>query len=79
MALYHGVNAMFMQFSESAEATFDRAIEDLKERGLVQGGQLLVLVQSGRQPIWRSSSLHAAQIRQVPLDPEVDSSLDEDQ
>ena len=71
MALFRGVTSFFMQFSESAETTFDRALEDLKERGHVQGGQLLVLVQSGRTPIWRSSSMHAAQIRQVPLDPEV--------
>ena len=42
-----------MQFSDQAEPTFDRALEELKVRGHVAGGQLLVLVQSGTTPIWR--------------------------
>jgi len=78
MALYRGVTSFFMQFSEGAESTFDRALEDLKEQGFVQSGQLLVLVQSGKQPIWRSNSMHGVQIRQVPLDPEVLSSSEEE-
>lgn len=45
MALYHGVVALYLKFSEQQEVTFDRAIALLKERGLVQGGQLLGIVQ----------------------------------
>lgn len=73
LALYHGVTALHMSFSEQAEVTFDRAIHELKRRGLVQGGQQVAIVQSGRQPIWRSSSTHAIQVRQVPRDPEPES------
>ena len=69
LALYRGVTAMLTFFSESAESTFDRALEELKERELVVGGQLVVLVQSGAKPIWRSASMHAVQVRQVPPDP----------
>ena len=68
LALYRGVTAILSYFSESAEATFDRALEELKERKMVQSGQLVVLVQSGAKPIWRSASMHAVQVRQVPVD-----------
>ena len=42
-----------------------RAIVELKQRGYVKGGQQVAIVQSGRQPIWRSSSTHAIQASQV--------------
>ena len=42
----------------------------LKQRGYVRGGQQVAIVQSGRQPIWRSASTHAIQVRSVPKDPE---------
>ena len=47
-----------------------RAIEELKRRGFVEGGQQVAIVQSGRQPIWRSASTHVISVREVPLDPE---------
>ena len=39
-----------------------RAIIELKMRGYVKGGQQVAIVQSGRQPIWRSSSTHTIQV-----------------
>ena len=41
-----------------------RAIAFLKDRGYVQGGQQVAIVQSGRKPIWRSASTHAIQVCQ---------------
>lgn len=40
-----------------------RAIKYLKERNFVKGGQQVAIVQSGREPIWRSASTHAIQVR----------------
>ncbi|PSC72575.1 plastidial pyruvate kinase 2-like [Micractinium conductrix] len=77
LALYHGVVAMYMRFNEQQETTFDRAVDMLKERGLVKGGQLLAVVQSGRQPIWRAASTHIIQVRAVPEDAAEDSDTDE--
>ena len=48
---------------------FHRAVDMLKERGLVKGGQLLAVVQSGRQPIWRAASTHIIQVRRRALRP----------
>ncbi|KAK2080267.1 hypothetical protein QBZ16_000120 [Prototheca wickerhamii] len=70
LALLHGVTAIYMHFSERATVTFDRAVEELKARGFVRGGQLVAIVQSGRQPIWRSTSTHSIAVRAVPADPE---------
>lgn len=68
LALYQGVEALFMEFLPDADDTFNVAADILKERKLVTGGQLLAVVQSGRQPIWRSSSTHSIQVRPVPMD-----------
>lgn len=73
LALYHGVVALYMRFSEQQEVTFDRALNMLKERGHVRGGQMVALVQSGRRAIWRAASTHVIQVRTVPEDPQVDS------
>ncbi|KAI7835793.1 hypothetical protein COHA_010313 [Chlorella ohadii] len=62
MALYHGVTAMYLKFSEQQEVTFDRAISLLKERGHVKGGQLLAIVQ----------------VRAVPEDPVSESEEESD-
>lgn len=78
LALLHGVTAIYMHFSERATVTFDRAIEELKSRGYVRGGQLVAIVQSGRQPIWRSASTHSIAVRAVPSDPEAISSDEEE-
>ena len=39
-----------------------RAIQELKARGFLMGGQQVGIVQSGRQPIWRAASTHAIQV-----------------
>ena len=39
-----------------------RAIAYLRERNFVKGGQQVAIVQSGREPIWRSASTHAIQV-----------------
>lgn len=38
-----------------------RAIRLLRDRGHMKPGQLVAIVQSGRQPIWRTASTHAIQ------------------
>ncbi|KDD75447.1 pyruvate kinase, partial [Helicosporidium sp. ATCC 50920] len=78
MALLHGVVAIYMPFSERASTTFDRAILELKRRGHVRGGQILAIVQSGRQPIWRSSATHSIAVRQVPRDEPNESESEEE-
>ena len=50
-----------------------RAIEELKRRGFLEGGQQVAIVQSGRQPIWRTASTHNISVRAVPLDAEAES------
>ena len=47
----------------------DRAIQELKERRFVVGGQQVAIVQSGKTPIWRSASTHVIQVRMVERDP----------
>jgi hypothetical protein len=47
-----------------------RAIEELKRRKLLTGGEQVAIVQSGRQPIWRSASTHNISVRKCPEDPE---------
>lgn len=54
-----------MEFLPDAEDTFNLAMQILKDRGFVSGGQLLALTQSGRKPIWRSSSTHGIQVSSV--------------
>lgn len=44
------------------QVSLGRAISELKARGFVKGGQQIAIVQSGRLPIWRSSSTHAIQV-----------------
>ncbi|KAK9833375.1 hypothetical protein WJX74_008881 [Apatococcus lobatus] len=77
MAMYHGVTALQIDFKPDAESTFDAAIEELKARGFLRGGQLVAIVQSGRDPIWRAASTHAIQVKRVPDDPVVQSSIDD--
>lgn len=47
---------------------YPRAIEELRRRGYVRAGQQVAIVQSGRQPIWRSASTHTIQVRLVMSD-----------
>eukprot|EP00884_Botryococcus_braunii_P022374 jgi/Botrbrau1/8820/Bobra.0335s0010.1 len=68
LALYYGIIPLHMDFSDTANETFDRAIAILKERGYVRSKQQLAIVQSGRERIWRSASTHAIQVRSVPAD-----------
>lgn len=65
LALFHGVRALYMPFSSDAEETFTEALDTLKRGGLVKDGEDVALVQSGRQPIWRSESTHHIQVRTV--------------
>lgn len=65
LALYHGVMPIYMQFSDDAEETFDRAINLLLSKDLLKDGEHVTLVQSGAQPIWRKESTHHIQVRKV--------------
>eukprot|EP00270_Netrium_digitus_P016495 TRINITY_DN592_c0_g1_i1.p1 TRINITY_DN592_c0_g1~~TRINITY_DN592_c0_g1_i1.p1 ORF type:complete len:634 (+),score=149.18 TRINITY_DN592_c0_g1_i1:27-1904(+) len=65
LALYHGVRALYMPFSSDAEDTYNQAITLLLRGGMVKVGEQVALVQSGKQPIWRSESTHHIQVRTV--------------
>ncbi|WOK91395.1 plastidial pyruvate kinase 2 [Canna indica] len=65
LALYQGVCPIYMKFSDSAETTFADALSYLQKFGMVKEGEQVALVQSGRQPIWRSQSTHNIQVRKV--------------
>ncbi|CAM6024787.1 unnamed protein product [Sphagnum balticum] len=65
LALYHGVRSLYIPFSDDAEETFCKALAILQKRGMVKDGEEVALVQSGRQPIWRSESTHHIQVRTV--------------
>lgn len=65
LALYQGVCPVRMEFSDCAEKTFGDALSYLLKHGMVKEGEEVALVQSGRQPIWRSQSTHNIQVRKV--------------
>ncbi|RYR56080.1 hypothetical protein Ahy_A05g021885 isoform A [Arachis hypogaea] len=65
LALYQGVCPIYMEFCDDSEATFRRALDLLKNQGMVKEGEEVALVQSGRQPIWRSQTTHNIQVRKV--------------
>ncbi|KAK1286396.1 hypothetical protein QJS10_CPB20g01288 [Acorus calamus] len=65
LALYQGVQPIYMQLSDDAEETFSRALNLLLTRGLLKDGGHVTLVQSGTQPIWRKESTHHIQVRKV--------------
>ncbi|WVY96975.1 hypothetical protein V8G54_029126 [Vigna mungo] len=65
LALYQGICPIYMKFSEDAEETFRRALDLLQKQGMVKAGEEVALVQSGKQPIWRSQSTHNIQVRTV--------------
>ncbi|XP_051138074.1 plastidial pyruvate kinase 2 [Andrographis paniculata] len=65
LALYQGIHPIYMEFSADAEATFSNSLAFLKKHGMVKEGEQVALVQSGRQPIWRSQSTHSIQVREV--------------
>ncbi|KAL5227849.1 hypothetical protein ABZP36_016114 [Zizania latifolia] len=65
LALYQGVCPVQMDFSDDAEKTFGDALTYLLKHGMVKEGEQIALVQSGRQPIWRSQSTHNIQVRKV--------------
>eukprot|EP00245_Coleochaete_scutata_P005455 TRINITY_DN19008_c0_g1_i1.p1 TRINITY_DN19008_c0_g1~~TRINITY_DN19008_c0_g1_i1.p1 ORF type:complete len:645 (-),score=146.76 TRINITY_DN19008_c0_g1_i1:328-2226(-) len=65
LALYHGVRSLYMPFSSDAEETFTKALSMLVKKGMVRSGEEVALVQSGRQPIWRTESTHHIQVRTV--------------
>ncbi|XP_062217073.1 pyruvate kinase isozyme G, chloroplastic-like [Phragmites australis] len=65
LALYQGVCPVQMEFSDDAEKTFRDALSYLLKHGMVKDGEEVALVQSGKQPIWRSQSTHNIQVRKV--------------
>lgn len=65
LALYHSVVAFHIHFKDEAETTYEESVSILKEHGLVHSGQALVLVQGGKEPIWKTRSPYAAHIRHV--------------
>ncbi|KAH6803367.1 plastidic pyruvate kinase beta subunit 1 [Perilla frutescens var. frutescens] len=65
LALYQGVCPIHMEFSADAEETFTVALDLLQKHGLVKEGEQIAVVQSGKQPIWRSESRHNIQLRKV--------------
>ncbi|XP_039069580.1 plastidial pyruvate kinase 2-like [Hibiscus syriacus] len=65
LALYQGVCPIYMEFSDDAEETFKDALALLQKHGMVKKGEDVALVQSGKQPIWRSQSTHNIQVRKV--------------
>ncbi|KAK8921290.1 Plastidial pyruvate kinase 2 [Platanthera zijinensis] len=65
LALYQGICPIYLHFSDDAEKTFTEALSYLQKQGMVKEGEQVALVQSGRQPIWRSQSTHNIQIRKV--------------
>lgn len=65
LASYQGICPIQMQFSDDAEDTFAKALSYLQNQGMVKEGEEIALVQSGRQPIWRSQSTHNIQVRKV--------------
>ncbi|KAL8534499.1 hypothetical protein ACS0TY_010496 [Phlomoides rotata] len=65
LALYQGVCPIHMEFSSDAEETFANALNMLQKQGMVNEGEEVALVQSGRQPIWRFQSTHNIQVRKV--------------
>ncbi|CAN6443893.1 unnamed protein product [Victoria cruziana] len=65
LALYQGVCPICIKFSDDAEETFEAALSFLKSYGMVKEGEQIALLQSGRQPIWRSHTTHDIQVRKV--------------
>lgn len=65
LALYQGVCPVLMDFSDDSEKTFGNALSYLLKHGMVKDGEEVALVQSGKQPIWRSQSTHNIQVRKV--------------
>jgi pyruvate kinase len=65
LALYHSIMCFHIEFLEEAEDTYDLAVTMLRERGYVDENQALVVVQGGQDPIWKTRSPYAAQIRRV--------------
>ncbi|XP_057527617.1 pyruvate kinase isozyme G, chloroplastic [Amaranthus tricolor] len=65
LALYQGVCPLYMKFSDDAEKTFSDALTFLQKQGMVKEGDDIAIVQSGKQPIWRSPSTHNIQVRTV--------------
>ncbi|KAL9237362.1 hypothetical protein vseg_011920 [Gypsophila vaccaria] len=65
LALYQGVCPILMEFSDDSEETFSEALTLLKKQGMVKAGDEIALVQSGKQPIWRSPSTHNIQVRTI--------------
>ena len=60
--LFNGIIPLHLKFSQDKEETFKRALDLLKERGHVEAGQEVTIVQSGTRPIWRVAGSHTIQV-----------------
>lgn len=65
LALYHGVQPIYMEFLDNAEETFSKALSLLQEWGMLKAGEDVIFVQSGKHAIWRSESIHQIQVQRV--------------
>lgn len=65
LALYQGVHPIYMDFFNDAEKSFSEALSYLVKHGMVKQGEEVALLQSGKQPIWRSQSTHNIQVRKI--------------
>jgi pyruvate kinase len=66
LTLYYGVIPLKMEFSNSSEETFGRAMAILKQQRLMESGQMLVLLQSGKNSIWRNAQDHTVKVQPLP-------------
>ncbi|KMZ60205.1 Pyruvate kinase [Zostera marina] len=65
LALYQGVCPILFKFSDDSESTFSKALIYLQNQRMVNEGEDVALVQSGKHGIWRSQSTHNIQVRRV--------------
>ena len=63
LSLYYGVVPVKMEFSDSSEETFGRAMAMLKQHKFMEPGQLMVLLQSGKKSIWRNAEEHLVKVQ----------------
>lgn len=66
LTLYYGVIPFKMEFSNSSEETFGRAMAMLKQQRLMDSGEMLVLLQSGKNSIWRNAQDHTVKVQPLP-------------
>jgi pyruvate kinase len=65
LTLYHGIVPLYVPSlaQMGLEQAIDGALAELLCRGLLKPREHVVVVQSGRRPIWRAASTHVIQLR----------------